>query len=73
MLLTNMQVSCPWMLSFEPFCLMVCTNRREGQDTQDELQMRNLQEELEDRERRHFSSKDKYSCMISFPYFFYFY
>ncbi|EEF39650.1 protein CWC15 homolog [Ricinus communis] len=33
--------------------------RREGQDTQDELQKRNLREELEERERRHFSSKDK--------------
>ncbi|GLU24056.1 hypothetical protein SLE2022_400230 [Rubroshorea leprosula] len=33
--------------------------RKEGQDTQDELQKRNLRDELEDRERRHFSSKDK--------------
>lgn len=33
--------------------------RREGQDTQDELQKRDLRDELEDRERRHFSSKDK--------------
>ncbi|WOK94932.1 hypothetical protein Cni_G03637 [Canna indica] len=33
--------------------------RREGQDTQDELQKRNLREELEEREHRHFSSKDK--------------
>lgn len=33
--------------------------RREGQDTQDELQKRNLREELEQRESRHFSSKDK--------------
>ncbi|CAN1334322.1 Spliceosome-associated protein CWC15 homolog [Linum perenne] len=33
--------------------------RREGQDTQDELEKRNLREELEERERRHFSSKDK--------------
>ncbi|KAJ9182490.1 hypothetical protein P3X46_006481 [Hevea brasiliensis] len=33
--------------------------RKEGQDTQEELQKRNLREELEDRERRHFSSKDK--------------
>ncbi|XP_010324239.1 uncharacterized protein [Solanum lycopersicum] len=32
--------------------------RKEGQDTQDELHRRNLREELEDRERRHFSSKD---------------
>ncbi|KAL0310925.1 UNVERIFIED_CONTAM: protein CWC15A [Sesamum angustifolium] len=31
--------------------------RKDGQDTQDELQRRNLREELEDRERRHFSSK----------------
>lgn len=33
--------------------------RKEGQDTQDELHRRHLREELEDRERRHFSSKDK--------------
>ncbi|GAV59653.1 Cwf_Cwc_15 domain-containing protein [Cephalotus follicularis] len=33
--------------------------RKEGQDTQDELQKRNLREELEERERRHFSSKSK--------------
>ncbi|XP_075079199.1 uncharacterized protein LOC107783476 isoform X2 [Nicotiana tabacum] len=33
--------------------------KKDGQDTQDELQRRNLREELEDRERRHFSSKDK--------------
>ncbi|KAL5548803.1 hypothetical protein UlMin_004034 [Ulmus minor] len=32
---------------------------REGQDTQEEVQKRNLREELEERERRHFSSKDK--------------
>ncbi|MQL94952.1 hypothetical protein Taro_027616, partial [Colocasia esculenta] len=34
-------------------------HRREGQDTHDELQKRNLREELEERERRHFASKDK--------------
>ncbi|GAB4845900.1 hypothetical protein Ancab_024904 [Ancistrocladus abbreviatus] len=33
--------------------------RREGQDTQEELQKRNLREELEERERKHFTSKDK--------------
>ncbi|KMZ60101.1 hypothetical protein ZOSMA_60G00450 [Zostera marina] len=33
--------------------------RREGQDTQEELQKRNFLEELEERERRHFSSKDR--------------
>lgn len=33
--------------------------RKEGQDTQEELQKRNLREELEERERRHFASKDK--------------
>lgn len=60
------------MLSFESLSLMVCVHdRKEGQDTQEELQKRNLQEELEDRERRHFS-KDKYSCMISFSYLFIF-
>ncbi|PIA61934.1 hypothetical protein AQUCO_00200136v1 [Aquilegia coerulea] len=32
--------------------------RKEGQDTQDEVQKRNLREELEERERRHFSSRD---------------
>ncbi|KAH7574717.1 hypothetical protein JRO89_XS03G0334700 [Xanthoceras sorbifolium] len=32
---------------------------KEGQDTLDELQKRNLRDELEERERRHFSSKDK--------------
>ncbi|KAF3453272.1 hypothetical protein FNV43_RR03712 [Rhamnella rubrinervis] len=33
--------------------------RKEGQDTQDELQKRNLRDDLEDSERRHFSSKNK--------------
>ncbi|XAR67342.1 hypothetical protein NMG60_11002054 [Bertholletia excelsa] len=33
--------------------------RKDGQDTQDELQKRNLRDELEEREKRHFSSKDK--------------
>ncbi|XP_020113335.1 protein CWC15 homolog isoform X2 [Ananas comosus] len=33
--------------------------RKEGQGTQDELQKRNLREELEERERRHYVSKDK--------------
>ncbi|CAH9099283.1 unnamed protein product [Cuscuta epithymum] len=32
---------------------------KEGQETQDELQKRNLREELEQRESRHFSSRDK--------------
>lgn len=32
--------------------------RKEGQDTLEELQKRNLREELEERERRHFSSRD---------------
>ncbi|KAL2483687.1 Cwf15/Cwc15 cell cycle control family protein [Forsythia ovata] len=32
--------------------------RREGQDTQDEVQRRNLRDELGERERRHFSSKE---------------
>ncbi|KAF8410886.1 hypothetical protein HHK36_003423 [Tetracentron sinense] len=36
-----------------------CQLGKEGQDTLDELQKRNLREELEERERRHFSSKDK--------------
>jgi protein CWC15 len=33
--------------------------RKDGQDTEEELRKRNLRDELEDRERRHFSSKDK--------------
>ncbi|XP_061341072.1 uncharacterized protein LOC133287465 [Gastrolobium bilobum] len=33
--------------------------RKEGQDTAEELKRRNLRDELEDRERRHFSSKNK--------------
>lgn len=33
--------------------------RKEGQDTADEIRKRDLREELEDRERRHFSSKDR--------------
>ncbi|CAL5390237.1 unnamed protein product [Camellia sinensis] len=32
---------------------------KDGQDTKEELQKRNLRDELEERERRHFSSKDK--------------
>ncbi|XP_075478216.1 uncharacterized protein LOC142519168 [Primulina tabacum] len=32
--------------------------RKEGQDTQDELQRRDLRDELEERESRHFSSKE---------------
>ncbi|CAI9755016.1 unnamed protein product [Fraxinus pennsylvanica] len=32
--------------------------RKEGQDTHDELLRRNLRDELEERERRHFSSKE---------------
>jgi N-methylhydantoinase A/oxoprolinase/acetone carboxylase beta subunit len=36
-----------------------CFGRREGQHTQEELQKINLRDELEERERRHFSSKDK--------------
>lgn len=34
-------------------------HRRDGQDTEEELKKRNLREELEERERAHFSSKDK--------------
>lgn len=33
--------------------------RKDGQDTQEELERRDLKQELEERERRHFSSKDK--------------
>ncbi|PRQ54898.1 putative pre-mRNA-splicing factor Cwf15/Cwc15 [Rosa chinensis] len=35
--------------------------KKDRKDIQEELHKRNLQEELEDYERRHFSSKDKYS------------
>ncbi|CAI8609597.1 unnamed protein product [Vicia faba] len=34
--------------------------RKDGQDTQDELKRRNLRDELDERERRHFSSKNKF-------------
>ncbi|KAI5661796.1 hypothetical protein M9H77_21119 [Catharanthus roseus] len=33
--------------------------RKDGQDTQEELQRRNLRDELEERERKHYSSKDR--------------
>ncbi|XP_008796913.2 protein CWC15 homolog A [Phoenix dactylifera] len=33
--------------------------RKEGQDTQEELHKRNIRDELEERERRHFVTKDK--------------
>ncbi|KAG0594370.1 hypothetical protein M758_UG071300 [Ceratodon purpureus] len=33
--------------------------RKDGQDTTEEIRKRNLREELEDRERRHFTSKDR--------------
>jgi protein CWC15 len=33
--------------------------RKDGQDTSEDLRKRNLRDELDDRERRHFSSKDK--------------
>ncbi|KAI3717937.1 hypothetical protein L1987_69876 [Smallanthus sonchifolius] len=36
-----------------------CYYRKEGQETQKELQRRDLKQELEERERRHFSSKHK--------------
>ncbi|GKB22610.1 hypothetical protein Tco_0862011 [Tanacetum coccineum] len=35
------------------------SSRREGQDTQEELEKRDLKAELEERERKHFSSKEK--------------
>lgn len=40
----------------------LCLNlyRKDGQDTQDELKRRNLRDELDERERRHFSSKNKF-------------
>jgi protein CWC15 len=33
--------------------------RKDGQQTQEELQKRNLREELDERECKHYSSKDK--------------
>lgn len=54
------------ILNFVFVGVLCVSNRKEGQDTQDELQKKNLREELEERERKHYSSKDKsYSCMIS--------
>ena len=42
--------------------------RKDGQDTTDDLRKRDLREELEDRERRHFSSKDRsYGEIITIP------
>ncbi|KAK5844898.1 hypothetical protein PVK06_001044 [Gossypium arboreum] len=41
------------------YCCSCVLLTKDGQDTQDELQKRNLRAELEERERRHFSSKDK--------------
>lgn len=42
-----------YILTFPLMC------RKEGQQTQEEVQKRNLRDELEERERKHFSSKDK--------------
>lgn len=57
------KIMCASAYFFIPVCKLSltvgCTSRKDGQDTQDELQKRNLRDELEDRERRHFSSKDK--------------
>ena len=41
-------------------------HRKEGQDTQEELRKRNLREELEERERKHFASKDRGYGILSF-------
>lgn len=58
------------ILNFVFVGVLCVSNRKEGQDTQDELQKKNLREELEERERKHYSSKDKpYSCMISSTHF----
>ncbi|KAB5521252.1 hypothetical protein DKX38_025571 [Salix brachista] len=52
-----------WLNTCTSFCFCIESSsvfdRKEGQDTKEELQKRNLREELEERERRHFSSKDK--------------
>ncbi|GMN44124.1 hypothetical protein TIFTF001_013320 [Ficus carica] len=45
--------------TFNSLYYCVVDDRKEGQDTQDDVQKRNLREELDERERRHFSSKDK--------------
>ena len=45
--------------NFNSLYYCIVDDRKEGQDTQDDLQKRNLREELDERERRHFSSKDK--------------
>ena len=44
-----------WLIFF----LLYLKNRIEGQDKQEVEQKKNLHEELEERERRHFSSKGK--------------
>ncbi|CAD6340606.1 unnamed protein product [Miscanthus lutarioriparius] len=48
-------------LRFVPTRLTIFAHvyRKDGQQTQEELQKRNLREELEERERKHYSSKDK--------------
>ena len=43
--------------------------RKEGQDTTDEVRKRDLRAELEDRERRHFSSKDRSYGEVHFKLF----
>ena len=59
-------------LRFFPLLLTTYSHvlyRKEGQQTQEELQKRNLREELEERERKHYSSKDKsYAGMPTFSF-----
>lgn len=53
-------------MEFSHTCCEFC--RKDGQDTADDLRKRDLREELEDRERRHFSSKDRsYGEIITIP------
>ncbi|VAI35387.1 unnamed protein product [Triticum turgidum subsp. durum] len=44
-----------WLIRLHMFLIV----GKEGQQTQEEVQKRNLRDELEERERKHFSSKDK--------------
>lgn len=46
-------------IAFGHLIIIIIFCRKDGQDTEEELRKRNLRDELEDRERRHFSSKDK--------------
>jgi hypothetical protein len=57
-----------WGLSLHDSLFFAHVYRKDGQQTQEELQKRNLREEIEEHERKHYSSKDKsYSGIPTFP------